>query len=165
MPMAAMTPSAMPETFDGATIRLYGTDLLVVLVSSWVLADPYESQLLVVAFRFRFQRTVVLAAQDPRGIPTYYGPAAIVGALRLLPFDALSWRRYIFRRKVAPKLPIPVEDGPWNYTDSQPSWSFCPPAAPCDEPALPVPRSDARRERGHALTTRRLPDPEPSDLE
>ena len=113
-----------PANFVGATIKLYGGDVLIVSVPPWVIADPYESQLLVVAFRSRFRRTIVLVAWDPRGVPTYYGPITIVQALRVLPYDALSWQRYVYRKTPPRKLPIPTELPP-NETDSRPSWSYC----------------------------------------
>ena len=119
-------PSALlgtPAMFDGATIELYGAKLLVVIVRPQILADAYESQLLVLAFRARFRRTIVLVTQDARGVPTYYGPAAIVRALSGLPFDALSWRRYRFRRPPPQQLPIPIDPEPLA-TDSQGSCSL-----------------------------------------
>jgi hypothetical protein len=80
--------------FDGAVIRLYGGDVLVVIVAPHVLADLAESRLLVAAFHARFRRTIVLAARDAEGRPTYFGPAAIARVLAAIPFEALSWRRY-----------------------------------------------------------------------
>lgn len=115
-----------PARFDGASLELYGAKLLVVIVRPQVLADAYESQLLVLAFHARFRRTIVLVTQDARGVPTYYGPAAIVRALSGLPFDALPWRRYRYRRPPPQKLPIPVDPKPLA-TDSPGSWSFCDP--------------------------------------
>ena len=120
----AVPAPATPLAFEGATIRLYGADILIVIVQPWILADPYESQLLVFAFRSRFQRTIVLVAQDDRRVPTYFGPAAIVAALGRLPFDALSWRRYIYRKPPVVRLPIPI-DPPPGETDADPSWSYC----------------------------------------
>ena len=118
----ASTSTEIPS-FDGATIRLYGADVLVVIVRPPILADSYESQLLVVAFRARFRRTIVLASQDARGVPTYFGPAAIVRVLSVVPFDALSWQRYVYRKPPPQKLPIPIDPAP-ELTDTNPSWSF-----------------------------------------
>jgi hypothetical protein len=115
---------AVPSAFEGATLRLYDTELLVIHVAPAVLADRYESQLLVVAFAARFARTIVLVARDAAGIPTYFGPSAIARALAALPFDALTWRRYRFHRPAPAMLPIPRD--PTRETDSRPSWSFCP---------------------------------------
>ncbi len=147
-------------TFDGATMRLYGADILIVLVPAWVLADPFECQLLVFAFRSRFQRTIVLVAQDTRGVPTYYGPAAIARALRALPFDALTWRRYVYRKPPPVKLPIPVEL-PAEYTDSNPSWSLWPGRAGADVRGDEVARrqddpGETRLERGARAGTSKL---------
>lgn len=119
-----MRSAAEPLAFAGATIRLYGADVLVVVVLPELLADVHESQLVVIAFRARFARTIVLVARDAWGVPTYYGPAAIARALSALPFDALSWRRYLYRRAPPPRLPIPIEPAS-SETDSHPSWSFC----------------------------------------
>jgi len=123
-PAAEAPVSGTPANFVGATIKLYGGDILIVSVPPWVIADTYESQLLVIAFRSRFRRTIVLVARDPHGVPIYYGPLAIVQVLRVLPFDALSWQRYVYRKTPPRKLPIPI-DLPADETDSQPSWSYC----------------------------------------
>jgi len=123
MPAEVPAIAAMPAWFHGATIRLYGADVLVVLVGAWVLAKPSESQQVVGAFRARFRRTIVLVARDCRGVPTYYGPAAIARALHTLPFDALSWQRYLVRKPPPPLLPIPI-DPHSDPTDSNPRWSL-----------------------------------------
>jgi hypothetical protein len=142
-----MTAVCAPAMFDGATIRLYGVEILVVLVQPAVLADPYECQLLVVAFAGRFARTIVLVAQDAHGVPTYYGPAAIARALSGLPFDALTWRRYRFRRPPPAKLPIPIDDDSRaDQTDSQPSWSYCePPDTEPDDTTVRIARTQNLR--------------------
>lgn len=125
-----------PARFDGAMIRLYGGDVLVVLVRPEVLADHYESSRLVLAFHDQFRHTIVLAARDARGIPRYWGPGAIVRVLSAIPFDALCWRRYRRRPPLPPPmLPVP-EDLPSELTDSRPSWSWCEtPDTACERPS------------------------------
>lgn len=108
-------------TFVGALLPVCGVDVLVVAVQPWILARAEEAKLYVTAFALRFQRTIVLMAQDERRVPTYYGPAPIVLALRVLPFEIIPWRRIPYR--AAPrrswKLPIPPEPPP---DDSDASW-------------------------------------------
>jgi hypothetical protein len=133
-----------PALFDGATLRLYGADVLIVVVRAAVLADPYESQLLVLAFNARFRRTIVLVALDPSGVPTYFGPAAIVHALSRLPFEALTWKRYR-KKPPAPMLPTPI-DPPANETDSRPSWSYCgTPDTNVDQTTIHITRRDSKQ--------------------
>ncbi|HEU0035703.1 MAG TPA: hypothetical protein VFQ53_34060 [Kofleriaceae bacterium] len=109
-------PAPMPCSFEGASIKLYGAHVLLVVVHPWVLHDPIERELHVIAFRTRFRRTIVLVARDRHGTPTYWGPAAIVRALGVLPFEALSWERYLYRRPPPPMLPIPVDPPPLEST-------------------------------------------------
>lgn len=111
-----------PISFEAALIRLYGAEVLVVIVARHILDDASEGPLVVAAFHARYRRTIVLAALDPRGVPTYFGPEAIARVLAGIPFDALSWRRYRYRQKVPAMLPIPVEES--DARDSQPSFLF-----------------------------------------
>lgn len=111
-----------PETFRGATINLFEGEVLVACVPAHVLGDRALAPVVVAAFYQRFQRTIVLASQDRRGVPTYFGPAAIVAVLARIPFDALSWKQYRFRKPRLMMLPIPIdplpEDRSSNYTSS-----------------------------------------------
>jgi hypothetical protein len=109
-----MSDSTMsdPDTFTAATIRLFQRDVLVVYVPPNVLGDRAQAPMVVAAFHARYQRPIVLAAQDRRGVPTYFGPAAIASVLSRIPFDALAWRRYRFRRPKPMMLPVPSDPLP-----------------------------------------------------
>lgn len=123
-----------PARFDGAAIRLYGGDVLVVLVRPEVLADHYESSRLVLAFHALFGQTIVLVARDARGTPCFWGPGPIVRVLSRMPFEALCWRRYRRRARLpAAMLPVP-EELPSEVTDSRPSWCETPETA-CERPS------------------------------
>lgn len=104
-------PSAPPPTFVAATIRLYGTRILVVIVPRSTLTSPDESRLVIDAFARRSGCVIVLVACDRNCVPTYFGPEPIARALAAIPFDALSWR--IYRKRPPPaRLPIPLEPEP-----------------------------------------------------
>jgi hypothetical protein len=122
-----MTPAALlpatPVSFDGAVIRLFGVEILIVMVTREVFHDGYESSLLVAAFHARFKRTIVLSTRDRAGATSYFGPVPIARVLAKLPIEALAWRRYRYRREPVQLLPIPIDDG--DATDSHPSWSIC----------------------------------------
>lgn len=111
-PVAALPPRpgsagrrerCVPGTgfFNGANLPLYGGDVLIVIVYPWVLTDATESTQLVEDLRERFGRTIVLVAQDSRGVPTYWGPTAITMVLRAIPFDALPWSHHAFDQPLA----------------------------------------------------------------
>jgi hypothetical protein len=91
-----------------------GVDVLIVVVKPWILTDEHEAALYVVAFQMRFQRTIVLMAQNDARVPTYYGPAPIVHALCTLPFEIIPWQRMLYRlpRPRSWQLPIPPEPAP-----------------------------------------------------
>ena len=88
-----------------------GTEVLIVVVRPWVLADRHEANLFVVAFYTRFKRVVILMAQDERGVPSYFGPTGIVEVLGRLPFELIPWQRLPYRtvRPASWKLPIPQD--------------------------------------------------------
>ncbi|MDQ3368394.1 MAG: hypothetical protein M3680_23460 [Myxococcota bacterium] len=88
--------------------------MLIVVVRPWILADPHEVALYVAAFHLRFGIPIVLMAQDERRVPTYVGPAAIVRALAVLPFEIIPWQRMPYRKpRPAPwRLPVPPEPVP-----------------------------------------------------
>jgi hypothetical protein len=100
------------ETFCGATIRLFQTEVLIVLVASRLLGNREEVPLVVAAFQAKFGRTIVLAAQDTRGVPTFFGPGPIANVLARIPFDALGWKQYRFSKPKPQLLPIPTEPLP-----------------------------------------------------
>lgn len=101
--------------FIGATIRLFDVEVLVVQVPPRVLGDRVEAPALVAAFHARFGHTIVLVAQDRRGVPTFFGPGPIAMVLAAIPFGALAWKRYRFRPPRPQMLPIPI-DPPPSYT-------------------------------------------------
>jgi hypothetical protein len=96
------------EHFCGATIQLFQTEVLIVLVASRLLGDRVEAPLVVAAFQARFEKTIVLAAQDTRGVPTFFGPGPIAEVLARIPFDALGWKQYRFSKPKPAMLPIPT---------------------------------------------------------
>jgi hypothetical protein len=100
------------EMFCGATIQLFQVEVLVVLVAPRLLGDRIEAPLVVAAFQAKFKRTIVLAAQDSRGVPTFFGPGPIAAVLARIPFDALAWKQYRFSRPPPQMLPIPVDPLP-----------------------------------------------------
>lgn len=109
----------MISSFNGAVMPICGVDVLIVVVRPWVLADLHECQLFVFAFFTRFQRPIVLMAQDDRGVPHYFGPMAIVRALCALPFEIIPWQRIPYRQP-PPRhwmLPIPRDPEPMDEDD------------------------------------------------
>ncbi len=106
----------MSASFTGAALPICGVDVLIVVVKPWILADAHEAQLYVIAFGLRFGRTTVLMAQDDGRVPTYYGPAQIVRALGVLPFEIIPWQRMTYRlpRPRSWQLPIPPEPPPYD---------------------------------------------------
>jgi hypothetical protein len=130
------------ETFCGATIRLFQADVLVVLVASRLLGDRAEAPLVVAAFQAKFGMTIVLAAQDTRGVPTFFGPGPIATVLARIPFEALGWKRYRFSRPKPLMLPIPSDPLP----DSRATF-----ASYASEPAMPNTKDLGRRRMTRSL--------------
>jgi hypothetical protein len=114
MKRAMHRTSTIGSTFTGAALPVCGIDVLVVVVRPWILADAHEAALYIVAFQLRFQRMIVLMAQDDARVPTYYGPAAIVHALCALPFEIIPWQPMHYKkpRPRSWQLPIPPEPEP-----------------------------------------------------
>lgn len=116
-PMPATCEPRLPRTswFTGALLPICNVQVLVVVVQPRVMIDTFEANLYVAAFNLRFQRTIVLVAQDEQThVPTYYGPAGIVRALSSLPFEMIPWQRMLYRTAKPPswQLPIPPEEPP-----------------------------------------------------
>ncbi|MBA2541894.1 MAG: hypothetical protein H0V17_19775 [Deltaproteobacteria bacterium] len=118
-----MNSAADPDCFTGATIRLFQADVLIVYVPRHVVGDRALAPTVVAAFHARFNRTIVLAAQDRTGIPTYFGPGPIATVLSRIPFDALAWRRYRYRKPKPMMLPIPTDPLPEDCDSNGGSWS------------------------------------------
>jgi len=102
-------PAPPLPSFVAARLPLCGERVLVVAVGRAVLADRPSAHLYIEAFQRYFGRTIVLMAQDPLLVPTYYGPAAVVQSLARLPFEVIPWRRFDYRDELAQRwwLPIP----------------------------------------------------------
>lgn len=110
-----MTPPQHKPTFIGAALPVCGVDVLIVVVKPWILGDEHEAHLYAVAFHLRFHRTIVLAAQDDAGVPTYWGPPTIVRALCGLPFEIIPWQCMPYRMARPERrwqLPIPADPPP-----------------------------------------------------
>lgn len=110
LPTSAREPIDVDAArFIGATIRLFDVEVLVVQVALRVIGDRGEAPALVAAFQARFKRTIVLVAQDRRGIPTLFGPGPIALVLSRIPLEALTWQRYRYRPPRPMMLPIPID--------------------------------------------------------
>jgi hypothetical protein len=80
-------------SFNAARVFLGATAVLVVSVRWRVIEDPYECDLVRLAFEHRYRMPVVLLAQDERGCPTYRGRTTLIALLRRIPVTSLPWRR------------------------------------------------------------------------
>lgn len=81
-------------SFNGAWVRLGAVTCLVVAVRPRIFENTYESELIRIAFEFRFGVPIVLMAQDTRAEPRFRGRPALVAALRRIGVPALPWRRF-----------------------------------------------------------------------
>lgn len=91
----------MTRWFIGAFLTLGSVDSLVVVVPYAILTDAFESELHVIGFYARYQRPILLVAQNHRGIPTYYGPADLVRIIARLPFESIPYERHVYPSDVA----------------------------------------------------------------
>jgi hypothetical protein len=132
-PPRALAPSSAtpkrppgPAMFTGAYLPVCGIEALIVVVRPWILSDVHEANLYVVAFQYRFGRAIILMAQNERGVPTYYGPAAVVQTIAALPFEIIPWQRipYLVPKPKPWMLPIPPEPAPTDSTVRGTSSSF-----------------------------------------
>jgi len=90
-----------------ARLPLCGVDVLVVVVERRVLNNPDAARHHIETFQRYFRRTIVLMAQDPRLVPTYYGPGPIVRRLSTLPFEVIPWRTFVYRDELARRWRLP----------------------------------------------------------
>lgn len=132
--------------FQGAVLPVRGVEVLIVVVQPWVLTDLHEANLFMFAFQTRFQRPVVLVAQDEHGAPHFYGPTELARTLRALPLPVIPWRRFLYRPEPRPtwQLPIPADsDGGDDNGDDTADGA-------AGTPALRNPRSESalRHTRG-----------------
>jgi hypothetical protein len=82
-------------SFNGAWLRVGSVACLVVAVRPRIFEDAYESDLIRIAFEFRFRVPIVLMAQDARAAPRFRGRPVFVAALRRTGVTALPWRRFL----------------------------------------------------------------------
>ena len=84
----------MALTFNAAIVTVRGCQLLVIAVQTWIIEDPYEAELIQLAFEMRFCCPVVLMARDQEGVPRFCGHRGLVRQVRATRVDAMRWRRY-----------------------------------------------------------------------
>ncbi len=85
----------MTVSFNGAWVRVGSVSCLVVAVRPRIFENAYESELIRIAFEFRFRVPIVLMAQDVRAMPRFRGRPMLVAALRRAEVAALPWRRFL----------------------------------------------------------------------
>jgi hypothetical protein len=82
-------------TFQGAVIKEQGITFAVVIVKKHLVDNKFEADKAILSFQPLFPRIpVVLMAQDPRGIPTYYGRKDIAKFMANVPLAAVPWKEY-----------------------------------------------------------------------
>ena len=85
--------------FNAAVIKDGRTNFAVVIVKPGVLRSPQEAVRAQVAFAPAFRgMPVVLMAQDDQGVPSFHGRQDLVGFLRDINLDYVSWRVYSYGR-------------------------------------------------------------------
>lgn len=85
----------MTVSFNAACVRVGSVACLVVAVRPRIFEDAYESDLIRIAFEFRFRVPIVLMAQDHRAAARFRGRPALVAALRRVVVTTLPWRRFL----------------------------------------------------------------------
>ena len=83
----------MLRSFNAALVRLGVVEVLVVSVREQILEDDWECDLVRLAIEWRYNRPVVLMAQDARGKPEYRGRPALVAGVRRVDPSKLPWQR------------------------------------------------------------------------
>jgi hypothetical protein len=82
-------------TFDGAVIKEQGITFGIAVVRRGVIDNPHRRRDALAGFQAALGGVpTVLAEQDTKGRPTYYGRPDIVNFLSGVPFDAIPWRHY-----------------------------------------------------------------------
>jgi len=85
-------------TFQGAKIQEQGVTFAIVSVQPYVLANPdkTEANRIIASFQLRVFPgvPVILMAQDPRNIPTYYGRHDIARFLSTVPAQNIPWQHF-----------------------------------------------------------------------
>lgn len=82
--------------FQGAVIKEQGVTFAVVVVKKSILDNRSEADRIIRAFQSQVFRglSVVLMAQDSRGVPVYYGNNNIAKFMASVPLRAVPWREY-----------------------------------------------------------------------
>ena len=81
--------------FQGALVKEQGITFGVVIVKRHVLSDKAECERLRRSFASVFGgASIVLMAQDSRGVPSYQGRSDIVRFLANAPLEAIPWMEY-----------------------------------------------------------------------
>jgi hypothetical protein len=85
-------------TFQGAKIHEQGINFAIVIVEPHVVSNPNEANRIAAVFQLRVFPgiPVVLMAQDPRGVPAYYGRHDIVKFLAGVPVTNIPWQQFTF---------------------------------------------------------------------
>lgn len=83
------------NTFDGAVISEQGVNFAIAVVRGPILQQPAARDQAVAEFSAVFGGLpTVLMAQNPRGVPTYWGRPDLVNFLASVPMNAIPWQRY-----------------------------------------------------------------------
>jgi hypothetical protein len=83
----------MMRSFNAALVRLGTVEVLVVSVREQILVDAWECDLVRRAIEWRYNRPVVLLAQDARGKAEYRGRPALVAQVSRIDPARLPWQR------------------------------------------------------------------------
>jgi len=79
---------------QGAVLREQGQTFAVVIVKPHVVQNSGMASDAIRSFSPSFGVPVVLMAQNPRGVPTYYGRKDIAQFMSSIPLNAIPWREY-----------------------------------------------------------------------
>lgn len=81
---------------EGAVIREQGQNFAIVIVKPQVLNSIEKDSVSQEFSKYFPGMPVILMAQNPKGIPTYYGRRDIVAFLAKLHVTQIPWKRYTF---------------------------------------------------------------------
>ncbi len=82
--------------FQGAVIKEQGVTFAIVVVKAHILKNNVEVNRLISSFQQTVfgQIPVILMAQEPRGVPSYYGRRDIVNFLSRVSLHSIPWQEY-----------------------------------------------------------------------
>jgi hypothetical protein len=81
--------------FEGCVLTEQNITFGIAIVKQSVLNNPSQARDAIAGFSAAFGHIpTVLMAQDPRGVPTYYGRTDIVNFLANVSLDRIPWQRY-----------------------------------------------------------------------